>query len=82
MNLGGGCMVPFGYMPARGVDCTAIPGVMDVACAAGTCVVHRCLPGYIVSQDRSFCVRKNAQDEELLASQYGLEHIPLKRESA
>ncbi|KAJ3540954.1 hypothetical protein NM688_g6153 [Phlebia brevispora] len=74
----GGCMVPFGRTPAHGVDCTAILGVMDVSCAAGSCLVERCLPGYTVSQDRSFCVRSN--DVELLASEYGLEHIPLKRE--
>lgn len=83
--LGGGCTMAFGRNPAHGVDCTAIPGVMDVACAAGTCIVHRCLPGYVVSLDGSFCIRQNAMtqlDGDINAAVYGLEHVPLKRTNA
>ncbi|KAF7793465.1 hypothetical protein EIP86_004577 [Pleurotus ostreatoroseus] len=78
----GGCTIAFGRNPARGVDCTAIPGVMDVACAVGSCVVRRCLPGWTVSVDGSYCVRKNAgnpYDGDVMAAMYGLEHVPLKR---
>ncbi|KAJ3540955.1 hypothetical protein NM688_g6154 [Phlebia brevispora] len=59
----GGCTIAFGRNPARGVDCTSIPGVMDVACASGSCVVRRCLPGWLVSMDGSYCVRKNIVDQ-------------------
>jgi hypothetical protein len=29
-----------------GVDCTATPGVSDVQCRRGYCVVHKCKKGY------------------------------------
>ena len=73
----------FGRTPADGVDCTAIPGVMDVSCAAGSCMVKRCMPGYFVSIDGTFCVRNALVTEEASAAEYGLQHVPLrKRESS
>ena len=52
-------MVPFGpfSIPETGVDCTMLPGVLDVACMSGACVVERCQPGYLLSStDRSRCI--------------------------
>ena len=79
-------MVPLGKTPARGVDCTAIPGVEDVTCTAGACVVRRCQPGYTVSLDGSYCLQTEAltriQAGDLRASLFGLEHVPLQKKSA
>ncbi|KIP11691.1 hypothetical protein PHLGIDRAFT_99111 [Phlebiopsis gigantea 11061_1 CR5-6] len=80
----GGCMVPFGRTPAHGVDCTAIPGVMDVSCVTGSCVVRRCQPGYVVSLDGSFCLHTATaamiqNTDDIPAALYGLEHVPLKK---
>lgn len=81
----GGCMVPFGRNIASGVDCTAIPGVMDVTCNSGSCVVHRCQPGYIVSLDNSYCLDgeklARIQAGDVPAAVYGLEHVPLHKKS-
>ncbi|OCH90062.1 hypothetical protein OBBRIDRAFT_826179 [Obba rivulosa] len=77
----GGCAVPLHYASPHGIDCTALPGVADVSCNFGSCVVHRCLPGYQVSLDGTFCLRARhaAQiNEQEDAAAYGLEHIPLK----
>ncbi|KAI1794000.1 hypothetical protein LXA43DRAFT_186797 [Ganoderma leucocontextum] len=52
----GGCAIPLDTSSPEGVDCTAIPGVADVACRAGSCVVNRCVPGYEVSVDGTFCL--------------------------
>ncbi|KAF8317364.1 hypothetical protein DL93DRAFT_2076980 [Clavulina sp. PMI_390] len=50
----GGCIVPhtnglspyeIGALPA-GVDCAAKPGVSDVECRMGHCIVHQCKKGY------------------------------------
>ena len=49
-------MTPFDSLSPRGVDCTAIPGVADVSCMRGSCVVRRCTSGYAVTADRSQCV--------------------------
>ena len=57
--IGGGCMTPFGAFSPVGVDCTAIPGVADVACHGGACAVKRCAPGYEVSMDGTFCLVSN-----------------------
>ena len=38
-----------------GVDCSALPGVVDVSCLGGACVVERCKPGFSVSLDGSYC---------------------------
>ena len=77
-------MVPLGHTPASGIDCTAIPGVMDVACSAGSCIVKKCLPGYKLSADYSTCVTSGNRfqvEGDALASDYGLEHVPLKRDA-
>jgi len=74
-----------------GQDCTALPGVADVACLSGECIVHRCRPGYALSHDGTSCVSKHAHishpyvatpeedDEYVQAMRYGLEHRPLQR---
>ncbi|CAL1694226.1 unnamed protein product [Somion occarium] len=79
----GGCAIPLTLGTPRGIDCTSIPGVADVSCSVGSCVVHRCLPGFVVSLDKTFCVRKGGvkfNGELPAAAAYGLEHLPLKRE--
>ncbi|RPD65026.1 hypothetical protein L227DRAFT_276386 [Lentinus tigrinus ALCF2SS1-6] len=60
----GGCAFPLDAFSPHGVDCTAIPGVTDVSCMAGSCVVHRCAPGFIVSEDSTFCVAAQAMLEQ------------------
>ncbi|KAH8094605.1 hypothetical protein BXZ70DRAFT_347818 [Cristinia sonorae] len=81
----GGCAIPLMRGSPHGVDCTAIPGVADVSCGAGSCIVHRCLPGYTPSLDRSFCIRKSGLkyefEEEIPASVYGLEHLPFNKKA-
>ncbi|EMD32530.1 hypothetical protein CERSUDRAFT_87858 [Gelatoporia subvermispora B] len=77
----GGCAIPLHYASPHGIDCTALPGVADVSCNFGSCMVHRCLPGYQVSLDGTFCLRTrhvtqvNVEED---AAAYGLEHVPLK----
>ncbi|GJE89458.1 hypothetical protein PsYK624_055590 [Phanerochaete sordida] len=82
----GGCMVPFGRTPAHGIDCTAIPGVMDVNCISGSCVVRRCQPGYVLSLDNTFCLEADRiaklKAGDIPAALYGLEHVPLQKKSA
>ncbi|WVR06021.1 hypothetical protein IAU60_003049 [Kwoniella sp. DSM 27419] len=39
-----------------GRDCTAIPGVVSVSCAIGSCNVHSCEQGYVISSDGHGCV--------------------------
>ncbi|KAJ3487120.1 hypothetical protein NLI96_g3750 [Meripilus lineatus] len=77
----GGCAIPLAPGSPRGIDCTAIPGVVDVSCRTGNCVVHRCQPGFTVSMDQTFCIKKaqkHFQDNDVSAKAYGLEHVPLK----
>ena len=79
-SLGGGCAVPLTLTQARGVDCTNIPHVADVACTGGSCVVRDCDRGYTPSFDKTYCVPVKPQSsEEIMAAAYGLEHQPLKR---
>ncbi|KAI9439295.1 hypothetical protein H4582DRAFT_129530 [Lactarius indigo] len=82
----GGCVLPLTPYSPIGQDCTALPGVADVACHSGKCIVRRCLPGYVVSHDGTSCRSKHghshvatpADDEEYMeAMHYGLEHRPL-----
>ncbi|KAH9012733.1 hypothetical protein EDB84DRAFT_1642472 [Lactarius hengduanensis] len=82
----GGCELPLTPYSPVGQDCTAIPGVADVACHSGECIVRRCLPGYVVSHDGNSCRSKHAHshvatpeedDEYVQAMRYGLEHRPL-----
>lgn len=76
---GGGCAIPLTPYSPIGTDCSAIPGVADVACLYGECVVYRCLPGYENAHDGHSCVRKFSQfeEEDVPANVYGLEHVPL-----
>ncbi|KAN0135198.1 hypothetical protein V8E53_007089 [Lactarius tabidus] len=85
----GGCVLPLTPFSPIGQDCTALPGVADVSCLSGECVVHRCMSGYSLSRDGIHCVSAQAHisrphisvaedDEEYLqAMRYGLEHRPL-----
>ena len=81
-------MFPLTPFSQIGQDCTALPGVADVSCLSGDCVVHRCMPGYALSHDGTHCIpqahifRPHAtmpEDDEdyLQAMRYGLEHRPL-----
>ncbi|KAH9015103.1 hypothetical protein EDB84DRAFT_1277418 [Lactarius hengduanensis] len=82
----GGCVLPLTPYSPVGQDCTAIPGVADVACHSGECMVRRCLPGYVVSHDGTSCRSKHSHSnvaspeedgEYAEAMRYGLEHRPL-----
>lgn len=46
----GGCVVPYALNDyedePRGVDCTSLPGVSDVDCHVGQCVVRKCAKGW------------------------------------
>jgi hypothetical protein len=59
-SAGGACAIPHPFLPAseqrRGTDCTALPGVESVGCAAGACVVERCAAGWRVAEDGHTCV--------------------------
>jgi hypothetical protein len=84
-------MFPLTAYSPIGEDCSAIPGVADVACFSGECAVRRCLPGYAPALDGNSCTRKashhrvsqpqfaDADEEDVPARYYGLEHVPLGR---
>lgn len=69
----GGCVVPYSLTgsslddddeeePDMGVDCTALPGVSDVGCHAGRCVVRKCAKGYKLEGSfwgGSKCIKKH-----------------------
>ncbi len=88
---GGGCFLPLTPHSPIGEDCTALPGVADVACLHGECVVRRCLSGYVLSHGGTRCRKSghghalphvSAQEEDgeyVQALRYGLEHRPLER---
>ncbi|KAF8314179.1 hypothetical protein DL93DRAFT_2040149, partial [Clavulina sp. PMI_390] len=46
----GGCVVPYDDFEdeAGGVDCTSLPGVADVECARGRCMVRKCQRGWLL----------------------------------
>ncbi|KAH9975017.1 hypothetical protein BGW80DRAFT_1225325 [Lactifluus volemus] len=83
----GGCMLPLTPYTPIGRDCTSLPGVADVACMAGECVVQRCLPGYSVARDGNHCVSKHGKHSEYDEDEadsvpvrvYGFEHISLQK---
>ncbi|PPQ93896.1 hypothetical protein CVT25_007809 [Psilocybe cyanescens] len=54
----GGCMIQSSYLFSKddGIDCTAIPGISDVSCVEGKCLVHRCMAGFSVNQAGDSCV--------------------------
>jgi hypothetical protein len=82
-------MFPLTAYSPFGKDCSSLPGVADVGCLSGECVVRRCLPGYALALDGNSCVRKHHRipqsqfveeaAEEDAARYYGLEHLPLGR---
>ncbi|KDQ57894.1 hypothetical protein JAAARDRAFT_206682 [Jaapia argillacea MUCL 33604] len=53
----GGCPESLDLSGTPGVDCSALRGVHDVSCLHGTCVVHRCKPGYRASSSGTSCVK-------------------------
>ncbi|KXN91310.1 Protein priA [Leucoagaricus sp. SymC.cos] len=74
----GGCVIPLpGRHGQEGQDCTALPGVSDVSCMGGRCVVHKCTASYEIAPGKEECLYNEDKDPEILAAQYGLEHIPL-----
>ena len=84
---GGGCALPLTPYSPIGQDCTAIPGVADVACHSGECRVLRCMLGYDQSHDGTECVSKHEKSqphvstpdegsEIMEAIRYGLKHLP------
>jgi len=67
----GGCAVPFYSSHSSrplGTDCTSIPGVSDVECVRGACVVKRCAKGWDV--------------QPIAGNPTSLECIPKQRESS
>ncbi|KAF8896855.1 hypothetical protein CPB84DRAFT_1201937 [Gymnopilus junonius] len=52
----GGCITPslpsYGYYSTakEGADCSALPGVSDVSCVYGKCVVYKCSYGYSLNK--------------------------------
>jgi len=82
----GGCMYPLTVYSPIGTDCSTLPGVADVSCLGGECVVRRCLRGYVPARDGTSCIRKHSisqyqipDAENVPARAYGLEHFPLGR---
>ncbi|TDL20478.1 hypothetical protein BD410DRAFT_687907, partial [Rickenella mellea] len=55
----GGCAMPLHSHSPRGVDCTAIPGVADVACDSGECDVRSCKSGWAISPSGTSCVKSH-----------------------
>ncbi|KAI5885652.1 uncharacterized protein SCHCODRAFT_02681702 [Schizophyllum commune H4-8] len=56
----GGCVTPHGFPAAAiqssGVDCAALPNVVEVGCKASKCVVNRCKESFVPSSDGSRCI--------------------------
>ncbi|KAJ7117893.1 hypothetical protein C8R43DRAFT_1099254 [Mycena crocata] len=75
----GGCLYSHhsNALEPVGKDCSAIRGVSDVSCIGGECVVHKCMTGYNIVGQHSECVYAEDEDPEILAAQYGLDHVPL-----
>lgn len=78
-------MIPLTAYSPIGKDCSALPGVADVSCLSGACVVRRCRPGYVLALDGTSCIRKNSLSvshlsyededaEDMPATVLGLEH--------
>jgi hypothetical protein len=79
-------MLPLTPYTPIGEDCSSLPGVADVACIAGECVVHRCLPGFVTAHDGTHCVSEHGRisqpsgdENEVESVVYGLEHVPLQK---
>ncbi|KAI0371973.1 hypothetical protein BV20DRAFT_928570, partial [Pilatotrama ljubarskyi] len=57
---GGGCMIADPFTDpysehGRGVDCSAVSHVEDVACVSGTCAVRSCQVGWTVNREGIGC---------------------------
>ena len=84
---GGGCMFPLTAYSPIGEDCSTLPGVADVSCLGGKCVVPRCLPGYVLAlasgrhelhpPQAPHSESRFDYAEDVPARVYGLKHIPL-----
>ncbi|KAH7093905.1 hypothetical protein BKA62DRAFT_663412 [Auriculariales sp. MPI-PUGE-AT-0066] len=57
----GGCVTPLPGQRASGRDCTAIPGVANVECVYGDCVVSKCKRGWKVNADTNGCFEAKYQ---------------------
>ncbi|EIW71570.1 hypothetical protein M231_07284 [Tremella mesenterica] len=53
LNSCGGCLAL-----GSGQDCSLIPNARMTGCEAGACSVYSCYDGYVVSPDRTTCVKK------------------------
>lgn len=62
----GGCVLSAFNPPGQqqGRDCTDIPGVFDVSCVEGHCIVDRCMPGFEVSSDGSLCLPRSVDHDQ------------------
>ena len=74
-------MFPLTAYSPIGKDCSTLPGVADVSCMGGECIVHRCMPGYALAFDGTSCIHISQPEfadlEDMPANAYGLEHVPL-----
>ncbi|KAI0266387.1 hypothetical protein BC834DRAFT_126187 [Gloeopeniophorella convolvens] len=57
----GGCVIPNPFLlrshqGQEGTDCSALPGVSDVSCNAGRCLIRRCKRGFEVTNTSDGCV--------------------------
>ncbi|KAI4524958.1 hypothetical protein K525DRAFT_291240 [Schizophyllum commune Loenen D] len=68
----GGCVTPHGFPAASvqssGVDCAALPNVVEVGCKASKCVVNRCKDSFVPSSDGGRCVSVAAKRQLDLGS--------------
>ncbi|WWD17993.1 hypothetical protein CI109_102439 [Kwoniella shandongensis] len=55
LNSCGGCLAL-----GAGQDCTTILNARATGCEFGTCQVYSCFEGYVVSPDRTTCVKKGS----------------------
>ncbi|ORY34836.1 hypothetical protein BCR39DRAFT_133020 [Naematelia encephala] len=53
LNSCGGCLAL-----GSGQDCSSIANARATGCESGSCAVYSCFDGYVVSPDRSTCVKK------------------------
>ncbi|THH16066.1 hypothetical protein EW146_g4521 [Bondarzewia mesenterica] len=59
----GGCAIPNPFTSPsqqgpKGIDCTSLPGVLDVECSVGKCIVRRCRDDFSISTSGDECVPK------------------------
>ena len=80
---GGGCTIPNLFIPTeaqvRGVDCSGLPGVDDVTCSSGACVVLRCKNGWALSSRGDSCQRISFNATSELVAQTTTTRRALKR---